>query len=77
MKQLWDSRLRTDDETEQSIDFNHIKCEFPITAKVLAANCYWMSTCVCVCVCVYRYGTVQCPIFNRPKIIIIIIKEKL
>ena len=33
-KQLWDSRLRVDDEAEQSIDFECCKWEFPITAKV-------------------------------------------
>ena len=30
--------LRMQDETEQSIDFKHRKCEFPITAKVRATN---------------------------------------
>ena len=39
VKGLWDSRLRVDNEAEQSIDFKHRKWEFPITAKVGAANC--------------------------------------
>ena len=38
-KQLWDSRLRVDDEAEQSIDFKHRKWEFPIAAKVRDVNC--------------------------------------
>ena len=44
VKRLWDSRLHVDDEVEQSIDFplsikyKHRKWEFPITAKVRAAN---------------------------------------
>ncbi len=37
-KQLWDLRLRIDDDAGQSIDFKHRKWEFPITAKV-GANC--------------------------------------
>ena len=35
-KQLWDSRLRVDNEAEQLLDFKHSKWEFPITAKVRA-----------------------------------------
>ena len=37
-KQMWDPRLRVDDEAEQSIDFKHRKWEFPLTTKVRAAN---------------------------------------
>ena len=33
-KQIWD------DEAEHSIDFKQRKCEFPITGKVRAANCW-------------------------------------
>ena len=39
-KQMWDSRLPMDDEAEHSIDFKQRKCEFPITGKVRAANCW-------------------------------------
>ena len=39
-KGLRDSRLRVDDEAEQSIDFKHRKWEFPIMAKVRAPNVY-------------------------------------
>ena len=42
-KELWDSRLRVDDEAEQSIDFKHHKWEFPITVKVLT-----VEECLCV-----------------------------
>ena len=45
-EQPWDSILRVDDEAEQSIDFKHRKCEFPIAAKVRAAKCWLMSKCV-------------------------------
>ena len=37
-KQLWDSRLRVDDEAEQSIDSECCKREFPITPKVCAVR---------------------------------------
>ena len=53
-KRLWDSRLRVDDEAEQSIDFKHRKWEFPITAKVRT-----VEECLCV------RARVQCPIFKR------------
>ena len=49
----------------------HHKWEFPITAKVRAANCWRISPriCVCVCLCVCaRVSTcvcVQCSIFKR------------
>ena len=36
---------------EQSINFKHRKWEFLITAKVLAANCLWMSDCVSLRAC--------------------------
>ena len=39
-KQMWDSRLRVDDEAEQSINSKHRKWAFPITTKVRAANCW-------------------------------------
>ena len=37
-KQLWDSRVRVDNEAKQLIDFKHRKWEFPITTKVRDAN---------------------------------------
>ena len=53
IRQLWGLSLCVDDERHQSIDFKHRKWEFPITAKVRAANC---------CVCVRAH--VQCPTFK-------------
>ena len=44
VKRQWDSRLRVDDEVEQSIDFplsikyKHRKWEYSIAAKVRTAN---------------------------------------
>ena len=68
-KQLWDLSLCVDDEGHQSIDFKHRKWEFPITAKVRAANCWrvfaylricvFVYLCICVfvylCICVFAY----------------------
>ena len=38
-EQLWQLSLWVDDEGKQTIDFEHSKWEFPITAKVRTANC--------------------------------------
>ena len=55
-KQLWEPRLRADDEAEQSIDFKHRKWEFPVTTKVRTVD-----ECLRVCVCVCVHACVQCP----------------
>ena len=39
-KQLWDLRVRVDNEAKQSIDFKNRKWEFPNTTKVRDANRY-------------------------------------
>ena len=38
-EQLCQSNLRVDDEGKQTIDCEHSKWEFPVTAKVRTANC--------------------------------------